>query len=453
MNLTYTYQNAGATRPLVIPVNIVCNTDEDKILSNVLENSRRVKQWAKTLHAHDGIAVICGSSPSVADHIEQVARLQADGAHIFAMNNAANFMNDHGMLADYQVIMDAQERTKTLIGPAKAHLFASQVDPSLFELVPDAILWHSTYGNVLVDEQEGFPQHDDDYCMIGSSATVGNTSLILLYALGYRDIRVFGMDSSHRNGVSHVKHQAINDGDPCVTVNFMGREYLCSFTMKMQAENFIFRGKQLEGAGCKITVFGDGYLPAKWNAPVESLTEQQKYERMWENACYREVSPGEDIAARFIEIAHPSGTLIDFGCGTGRGGLKLHEFGCDVTLADFADNSRDIEALALPFVHIDLREEIPLSADWGYCTDVMEHIEPAHVDAAIRNIMRCIDTCFFQISLIPDSMGEIIGHQLHLSVHSRFWWAQCFKRLGFAVEHEEGDRQTAVFLISHLHEV
>jgi hypothetical protein len=81
----------------------------------------------------------------------------------------------------------------------------------------------------------------------------------------------------------------------------------------------------------------------------------------------------------------------------------------------------------LPFHKVDLRQPIEVPrAGFGFCTDVMEHIEPKHVDAVIQNVMRCVDKCFFQISLIPDVMGKLIGHELHLSVHPIGWWRETF---------------------------
>lgn len=442
------HHNEGASAPLVIPYKVVCNTDEQKILENVLINARNVKRWIKTEQPHERVAVLCGSAPSLADTVDEIANRQKSGAEVFALNGAASFLADY-LTPDYQVMMDAQPHTIELIGKAKNHLFASQMTPECFAAVPDAILWHATLGDTLVDEQDGFPQHDDDYCMIGSAASVGNTALVLLYAMGYREIHIYGMDSSHKDGKSHSKHQSINDGDPCLITHLNGKEYTCSFTMKLQADSFMYRANMLVNAGCSIEVHGSGYLPELWNARPTFENEQEKYARMWEFNDYRAVSPGENCAQQFIDIANPSGKVIDFGCGTGRGSMVLHRAGCEMLLIDFTTNSRDPQAMGLPFKQYDLTQPIDESAEFGFCTDVMEHIQPENVDAVINNIMGCVNKCFFQISLIADSMGEIIGQQLHLSVYPYTWWVDKFKALGYSVEWSEDQGISAVFYISN----
>jgi hypothetical protein len=106
---------------------------------------------------------------------------------VFALNGAASFLWKNQIKADYQVLMDAQPGTADLVGPAHEYLFASQVDPKCFDGLHHAKLWHATYGSVLVDEQEGFPEHSDDYCLIGASVSVGNTTLALLVRHGLPD--------------------------------------------------------------------------------------------------------------------------------------------------------------------------------------------------------------------------------------------------------------------------
>lgn len=255
-------QNPHASQPLRIPLTVDCNTSEERVLANVLKNSRHIRRWVKTLPPHDGVAVLCGGGPSLGDCLTEIPKL----GRVFACNGAAKYLYDRGIKADYQIIMDAKPETASLVGPAKDHLFASQVDPKCFRKKPSATLWHASYGSVLVDEQDGFPKHGDDYAIIGASISVGNTALILLYALGYRTIHVFGMDSSHREGSGHAYRQAMNDEDPCTIVEFNGKSYTCSVTMALQAEYFMERARQLKAEGVNLIVHGSGLLPAMYNS-------------------------------------------------------------------------------------------------------------------------------------------------------------------------------------------
>lgn len=443
-NLQMKHWNPGAEMPLILPVHLICNTSDEVIYDNIRRNSHAHSTgWLDVTPAHDGVAILCGSGPSLADTVGEIRAKQEAGGKVFAMNGAAKFLNERGIVPDYQVIIDAREETASLIGPAKHHLFASQVHPECFRRKPDAQLWHLQVENI----DDLLPETQPSHCMVGGAASVGNTSTCLVYAMGYRDLQIYGYDSSHRDGEGHAFRQKMNDGDPCAVVRFRDKEYTCSLTMKLQAERFQETARHLQALGCKIEVHGSGLLPDMWNAPVETLTEAEKYQRMWAHAEYRELSPGELCADTFLEKVKPEGVVIDFGCGTGRGALKIFRAGCEVMLLDFAENCRDQEARRLPFLQCDLTERIPLAAPYGFCADVMEHIPPDDVAKVIQNIMGAADTVFFQISTVPDLAGALIGHALHLSVHDHEWWKSRFKCLGYAVTYEERGDIASTFIV------
>lgn len=153
--------------------------------------------------------------------------------------------------------------------------------------------------------------------------------------------------------------------------------------------------------------------------------ERDKYERMWRVDAYRHHAPGEELAHRafFALGAKVGDSLIDFGCGTGRPAAQLKRLGLSVTAIDHAKNSLD------PGIDVAFMQQclwaLPsdLSADYGYCTDVMEHIPPEKVSAVLSEIRRVVrKRVFFQIATFPDGMGRKIGETLHLSVHPPEWW-------------------------------
>lgn len=443
-NLQIKHWNPGASMPLTLPVNVICNTSDEDIYDNIRANSRLDKTWIRHAHPHEGVAVLCGSGPSLADSLNEIKRMAASGGVVFAMNGAAKFLHERGMLADYQVILDAREETANLIGPAKRHLFASQVHPECFRRVPEADLWQLQVGGI----DDLLPEYTKGYALIGGAASVGNTATCLAFAMGFRNLQIYGYDSSHRDGNGHAFHQKMNDGDPCAYVDFNGKTYLVSLTMKLQAERFQDTAAALIASGCKIEVHGDGLLPAMFNAPKEILEESEKYARMWALPAYRDFSPGEECVGKFLEIVKPSGTVIDFGCGTGRASLKMKAAGLDVVLVDFTDNSRDQAAMALPFVRCDLTKSIPLSAGYGFCADVMEHIPTDDVGTVIRNVMASAETVFFQISTVHDVMGGAINQTLHLTVRPSEWWRETFERAGYSVTWEEETENAASFVVS-----
>jgi 2-polyprenyl-3-methyl-5-hydroxy-6-metoxy-1,4-benzoquinol methylase len=187
----------------------------------------------------------------------------------------------------------------------------------------------------------------------------------------------------------------------------------------------------------------------------EGNPESIKYGRMWEQPAYRLVSPGEKLAGLFLEIARPRphSEVIDFGCGTGRGAIMLAILGqLRVTMVDFVGNCLDEEvrqalttqAHALRFVKADLGEPLPVAAQYGYCTDVMEHIPDAQVDRVIGNVLRAAQHVFFSISTTEDSCGALIDETLHMTIRPYAWWLEQFARYE-AVVHWSQERQGVCF--------
>lgn len=436
-DLVVRHRNNEATQDLVIPFKLVCNTTDEMLLANVKANSTVDKEWVGIEEENDLTAILCASGPSIADNLDEIKKLQQSGGVIFAMNGTSKFLNENGIIPFYQVIVDARPQTASLVDKgAWKHLFASQVDPKCFELVPDAIVWQQEIGNIL----ENLPDYGKDYALIGGGTSVGISAMCLAYTMGFRKIKCFGYDSSHKDNESHAFRQEMNDKEPLTTVRSNGNTYLCSFTMKQQAHKFQETAKALMDAGCEIDVIGDGLLPSIWNGP--KMSEQEKYEQMWDIEGYRQVSPGELVAQTFVDVVKPEphSRIGDFGCGTGRGSLAISKLiDCDLTLMDFTENSRDEEARRFRFIKVDLTNQIPAIVRHGYCCDVMEHIAPEDVDVVIKNILSACKDCFFQISTIPDMMGAEIGQQLHLTVEPHSWWKEQLSKHGEVLWEKEED--------------
>ena len=68
--------------------------------------------------------------------------------------------------------------------------------------------------------------------------------------------------------------------------------------------------------------------------------------------------------------------------------------GCVVHMLDFAPNCLDPDVRnsvtnqdgRVTFTEHDLLMPVPTKALYGYCTDVMEHIQPQHVKQVLANI-------------------------------------------------------------------
>lgn len=185
------------------------------------------------------------------------------------------------------------------------------------------------------------------------------------------------------------------------------------------------------------------------------MSEQQKYETVWTRPEYRAWAPGEELAEHFLAIAKPQPhqTVIDFGCGTGRGARRIAASGCTVRAFDLADNCLDNEVRGqlgerFTFQKHDLNEPILFVADFGYCTDVMEHLPPEQVEKVLQNIVTAARRVYFCICTVEDHLGSLIGEQLHLTVKPAEWWRGKLEALGCRIYAEKAADKAVFFWVS-----
>ncbi len=449
-----TIQNPDASSGLVLTLKLVSNASDDRINRNIEINSRKPLPWLHFCDEHDGVAVLVGGGPSLKRSIPFIRELSEAGARVYAMNGASRYLGLNG-IRSIQMMVDARPENIDLLDTgAIAHYLASQVDPSVVDIADTDGFGH---GNVILmhlmteDIESHLPKDrvkQGGYALLGGGYGVGNTGLCAAYVMGYREIHCFGYDSSHAGQNGHAYRQSLNDDMQCVETTWAGKTYWSTVAMKAHAVRFQVLANDLKTMGCDIHVHGDGLLPAMFNTPSEKLSEKDKYFLMWQFPEYRDNSPGEKIVGFFLELVKPDGKIIDFGCGTGRACLVMIYEGHEVLGIDFAGNCRDIEAENIPFLEWDLTQPMPVSAPYGYCTDVLEHIPPKEVDNVLRNIMDSAGEVFFQISTAPDVFGSVIGTELHLSIHDHDWWREKFIDLGYSVEWEQDREAASCYLIT-----
>lgn len=171
--------------------------------------------------------------------------------------------------------------------------------------------------------------------------------------------------------------------------------------------------------------------------------ERDLYETMWAIDSYRAHSPGQMMLPVFLDMvggADYRDTVLDAGCGTGRGALALRAAGYEqVHMCDLTPDGLDEEARALPFTEAclwhDLGRQLPYlfggKADWVYCCDVMEHLPTEFTMLAVAN-MRAVARkgVFMSVSLVRDNFGVLAGEPLHKTVQHYDWWKRALGQLG-----------------------
>lgn len=237
---------------------IVSNTATERVHRNV---AYACSLGLKTLDIYperDGAVCIVGGGPSLAGDLDELKNRRRNGQKIWALNGCARYLLEHGVDVDAQIILDGREDNVGFVVPVASYYIGSQCDNAIFDAVKgcNVTLFHAnTQGIAEVIPNDGKPLH-----LISGGSTVGLNAMAIAYTQGYRDIHLFGFDSSN-DEEHHAYHQALNDHDAVVNVTVEGQQFSAAPWMVAQVNQFQELATALAEAGCIITVHGYGLLP------------------------------------------------------------------------------------------------------------------------------------------------------------------------------------------------
>ena len=242
------------------------NVSFEHVLENVRVNSARHVPWFVGDEPHKETAVIVGGAPSLAGSIEAIRAHRQRGAHMIALNNAAAYLNIHGIIPDCLMICDAREENVVFTrAEAKRYLLASQCDPSLFEALEGKDV-HMVQLWVCDEMRELMEPYDqiEPICLIGGGSTVGLRAINVCIVSGFQKIHIYGMDSSFSDSKHHAYEQTLNDADKAVEVYVpaLDRHYVVAPWMARQASEFRdIAWPTAKSNGVKLKVHGKGLIP------------------------------------------------------------------------------------------------------------------------------------------------------------------------------------------------
>lgn len=243
-------------------IEVRCNTSGDITRENV-ESSLKRGLPAITWQAPTGVpALLVGGGPSLLQSLPTIKLGQTHGP-IFALNGSARFLNEHGIIPSYQVILDAREKNVDLLGEAVIYLVASQCHPKVFDALEGkrVRVFHLGICEGLVPPEQ----------IIGGCHTVGLTAMNIAHVLGYRELHLFGYDSSYSDGL-HAYPQELSEKESALIEVMVEdsegvfRTFVTNAVMAEQARMFPDVAEVLVDDGSKIIVHGEGLLPTKAKA-------------------------------------------------------------------------------------------------------------------------------------------------------------------------------------------
>lgn len=205
--------------------------------------ARNIPSFAELRNRFEGAVVcVCGSGPSLANKIHELAELHRAGAIVMAANTAHDWLWDRSELdgpgprVHFGVLCDSNDWVSGYMTPRAEteYLLASQCHAKTFERFEGArtYLWHSidTGDEDVIRERTGTEPYVDYGVKIGSS--VGLRQAQLAIGLGGAELHLFGFDSSAKvDNVEHPNSAELHaTGKPLDLVDnrYTGNEYICA---------------------------------------------------------------------------------------------------------------------------------------------------------------------------------------------------------------------------------
>lgn len=178
--------------------------------------------------------------------------------------------------------------------------------------------------------------------------------------------------------------------------------------------------------------------------------ERETYTDVWHAVDqYGELSPGANYVPLFLDMAGlptdrqfagQARTVLDAGCGSGKGAQALVGAGFSVTMADVtAAGLPDGLPRLIPFHQVCLWEDLwgrvglrpGWKFDYVYCCDVLEHVPLPLTMLVVARLLAVAKTgVFLSVCLQRDVSGLWVGKPLHQSVQSFVEWRDQLSAVG-----------------------
>jgi 2-polyprenyl-3-methyl-5-hydroxy-6-metoxy-1,4-benzoquinol methylase len=372
----------------------------------------------------ESVAVVC-YGPSLNETWEQVR----DFPVIISCSGAHKFLLERGIVPTYHVEVDPRAHKTLLMGPPHPdveYLIASTCHPKLFDHLAGqrVTLWH-----VFDSKEEGIRTLPHGEWAITGGCNVGLRALTLAGFLGFRDLHVFGMDGCE--GASG-KHAAAHPNQPtgsaaCEYPPGSGTVYRTTPAMLEAARGTWHELDQMPAV--RATFYGEGLVQAMARDYVPKPKSGTTVMAAGVGFCKDPV-----ISAEYASLnrqLHESN--LAYGVGGGKHAETVLSLAASLKTTSILDYGcgKGYLAKAIPFPiweydpAIPGKTDSPRPADVVVCTDVLEHIEPEHLDGVLKDLQRCTRKVgYFVIHTGPAAKTLPDGRNTHLLQYPRSWWEQ-----------------------------
>ncbi len=233
------------------------NTEEGVRSDNIRATFERgYLRFNELLDTAKGRAVsIVGSGPSLAQTYKDIV------GDVLACNSAHDFLIGVGIIPKYTMYWDAHPITAKFAQkphPDVTYLVASRCHPDLFKALAGyrVIVFHALGGEPVEDYLRA---HNRIEPMVAGGSSGVTRATHVAGSMGYKDMHLFGVDSSYTDGATHVGASLIDQKKMGLRV--CGKWFVIAPWMALQLTDFNVIGPTLLKMGVKVTIHGTGMLP------------------------------------------------------------------------------------------------------------------------------------------------------------------------------------------------
>lgn len=262
---------------------MLANTVED-IDRNIESALRRnLVSFQELVETKSGAVSIVGSGPSLKDNWQRIAEV---GGDVIACNAACQFLLERDVVPQYMFCFDADPLMLEFITPHPdiTYLIASRCPPQTFDLLQGCkiVCWHAQGDeniNTILENQH--PSRMEPLIPGGSAAVT--RAMVMAQPMGYREIHLWGCDSSFLNGDTHIRTSTTQEKRLQILCN--NRAFHCAPWMAQQAQDFKVLAPPLRDTfGVKLIVHGDGLIPHLAKAMGFDVDGEARSTQLWRAA-------------------------------------------------------------------------------------------------------------------------------------------------------------------------
>lgn len=374
------------------------------------------------------IAVV-GFGPSLKETWEGVRNFK----FIISCSGAHKFLLERGIVPTYHAEVDPRPHKIELLGPPHPdveYLVASTCSPDYVKHLAgfNVKLWH-----VFDNSEDGRRLLPAGEWQITGGCDIGLRSITLASFLGFRELHVFGLDGSAKDGERHADVHP-NGGKKFSEVDYNGVTYITTPAMMEAAKQTVHELQQMPSVRAKF--YGEGLTQAL----MKDFKPGPEKKDGWKNVVAFEKPLL--ISAEYQELnSRLHSENLAYGVGGGRYGdtvkkmaEKLAKNKPFISVLDYGCGKGYLaKALSFPIAEYDPaipgKQESPRPADLVCCFDVLEHIEPDRLDYVLGDLQRCVLLAgYFIIHTGPSGKHLADGRNAHLIQRGPEWWTATLSR-------------------------